>query len=963
MTVLTPAELLLLRSGHPHASKFYLTIFRPEVVYVGQVTGAPAKGARFITVADVSGDIADIEDGYTIKVLDADGNLVSKRRYRSRIGQVLKIDENTVVWSNDYTLHIYKQRELWTKYPYIDAASEYTFYKDYDVSYSSQNRYIPPVAIAGHPKVGFLDGDSITFDLDGSASYIMSSLATSILSYLWSCDGGIIADDDAAVTTITFTAAGEYMVKLTVTDNLGVSQSTYRMIRVHARTGAEAPITNFEVDSIENSWSIGGSSARIVVRDSDLDYIEDGSFVIIWSETWYGDTKQNIGTCGNIRLAGYVLSDSTDKTIKQNEVSFEIGTLDAIMKKMQMFSVSLEAVPSGSADITWYQFPYDTLTVARAAHHLWKWHSTLLEITDVYLPVDNLVKLPACDDMTDGNLYTLLDWAYSNGIFAKVICDQAGSVHLVRDVLMLGDAGRNAVDTVMEILDIDRRAEEDIQIDRSKEAKAAYVLASGVAMIAGVATPLMSQAPGAIPNNVGEEMINVERLALLSQADLNELTGRLYAISNSEISELRLSFAGDYFVDVSEQCWYTLHIPASYTKRGIDVDVRMLCRDVSYRISIASGTIFPSCVFDVDVDSEDGETVEYVEAVEQPYAPITPYIPYIPYLPGITPIYPIVPSSPYPYPVGAPTTLPPKDTSAIPTIDILCKDDPNFEANGPYPTGLTGVITTRILYPIRFWLRGVDSVNYTHYTINGLFQTVNGVTGDFVADTADGFYTVYACDCTGTRVATGIHDSMSADGYQRNGHFEAPAGVNICYIEIVLTDNSATLVSIAVSEAWLDTAPPSTFVTGIFSYTDTDGVVVFQYAHAVGAVSGGFSGFDANIRIGIWAIYDKPAAMWFDIDANIYSSVYTSDGSHSKWKSSSVLNVWDGTFTAGLHYVHKVKANSGASSGVWVVGYHNINPAAASGSQWVTIIGTLTPRYGRITIDDFLLWNVCRYDE
>ena len=69
MTVLSDAELLLLRDGHPHVSKFYLTVFRPEVVYVGQVTGSPAKGARFITVSDVSGSIASIEEGYTVKVV------------------------------------------------------------------------------------------------------------------------------------------------------------------------------------------------------------------------------------------------------------------------------------------------------------------------------------------------------------------------------------------------------------------------------------------------------------------------------------------------------------------------------------------------------------------------------------------------------------------------------------------------------------------------------------------------------------------------------------------------------------------------------------------------------------------------------------------------------------------------------------------------------------------------------
>ncbi|MFA5035652.1 MAG: hypothetical protein WC479_00545 [Candidatus Izemoplasmatales bacterium] len=961
MTVLSPADLVALRS-HPHKSTFYMSIFKPELVYTGQVAGTPAYGAREITVTDISGDIADIEEGFTVKVKDADGNLVCKRRYRSRVGQILKLDENVVSWSVSYTIEVYRQYELWTIFPYIDAADDYRFYKDYDIAYSDQNIRIPPVAIAGSHRAGFLDGGSITFDLDCSDSYPIAHGASATMTYLWSCDTGVIDSATSETTTITFTAAGQHIVKLTVTDSMDSSQSTYRIFFVHTRTGADSPHLNFTLESIDCSWSSGGCTLSTILKEAaNIEDIEDGALVVIWSENWYNNTKQNIGAFNEVRFVGYILSESIQRTVTANEVSFDIGTIDALMKNMRMFSLSLEAVPSGSLAVTWYQFPYNTLTVARAVHHLWKWHSTLFEIADVFLPTENLYTMTACDDMTDGNLFTLTDWVYENGIFAKLYCDQVSGVHLDIDSLILDDTTRDALETYFDITTQDWRLEEGLRIDRNKDPKAALVSASGVANISGTFTPLIAQSPGVIPNNVGNDIINVERLVLYSQSQLNTLVGRLYAIANSEISEIGLSFVGDYPITLSPKVWYTLTIPASYTRRGIDIDVRMLCREVTYRVSITSGTIYPLCIFEVDVDSLDGITVEYTEEPETPYSPIPAYTPAIPYVPNIPPIYPIVPMQPYPnYPGGSPTTIVPSPAT-IPAISALCRTNLAYSPNGPYfvysgeaPGGST-------IIPISFFLRGTNYTNYTRYTLNGYFYDVDDDTGEYEITTDDDFYEIYALDATGTRVATGVKDPVVGSGYQRTGRFNVAAGVDISAIEFVcevptLASHAHTLND---NDGWYPAVYPYSTSFGEYTYIENaDGGLVQQLDKLSCGVANPPWIYSVNSNVtlsSVWNLTKYPA--WFNWVTILQNSeeglVSHYMEAKTPWGLVVITNDTD-QFSTKIKY-----PSHGSLYDKWQLRYRvyftNINEA------WVTQFSWLTPIVPKITIDSLLLWNVCSH--
>lgn len=634
MSIISAPDLLKLRNNHPHAGRFYLSFLKPTVVYCGTVTGAYTRGDRAITVTNVSGNIANCVEGNTIYVGTSCGDYsISRRRYRSRVGNVITLDENSVAWTAGQYITVVDNHELFPKYPYITDTSPFIFYKDKDIVYSNQNSNINPVAIAGAPKVGFLNGGSITFSITAVESYALASGAT-ISSYSWSCTGGTIANSAIASTTITFTVAGQYWLKLTVTDSLGTSQSTYRRIYAHERTGANAPCLDFElVGNPSGSFDSSGWSMKVkLYNNADFTDVPDNTQVVLWYESFYNGSEHYIGANGNVRFVGYIKSETITTPVGSGYVEFDVYTAENILDSCNMYSISLEenATPN-----TWYKFPTGTLTVARAIHHLWKWHSTLLEMCDVFLPISNTKTMYACDDMENGTLLSLTNWTYGNGIFSKVCCDKIGRVHLQEDIIMLSDADQNAITEVMEILPIDRRGDVDIQYVRKAEYQYASVIASGVAMIAGVATPLISKAPGEVPNNRGQETYVVERLVLSSQSDLNRICGRLYAQLNREILEIRITLSGNYPIDIIPQEWFRITLPTD-KRETVYGSIQLVCRTITDVIDMVAGTVSPECVFEMRVSSQDGITDAYTSAPEPPNSPLPPYA-----IPPYTPMPPI----------------------------------------------------------------------------------------------------------------------------------------------------------------------------------------------------------------------------------------------------------------------------------------------------------------------------------
>lgn len=590
-----------LRNNHPHITKYNMTVILPDVVYCGTISNSPDFGSSVINVLDVSGDITDIEEGMMVYIGTSCGDYsVSKRRFRSRVGQALTLDENSINWALGMYVTVVDFYELRSVFPYIDPDT-LEFYKDGDIPYTDQNQYPPPVAIAGPHRAKFLDAAAATFQLDASDSYAIASGA-SISSYLWeNSDGGVIDSASSAITEVTFTTCGKHIMKCTVTDSNGKSQSTLRYFYVHERTGSCAPYYNVHFKSSPSGdWMSGGWKATLEVYiDVPVDDFPDNALVILWSEDTYEGQEYYYTDYSNIKMCGYFRRSTVDKNFDTGSVSFDVVTIEQLLANCKMMSISLTW---SNSPTTWYEYAH--LTAARAVHHLWKYHSTLFNIADVYLPIDEDTEIPACDDFEKGNLYTQADnFLYSRGIFAHVVCDKYGIIRVEQDISMMDVTIRDALEILFD-LDLKDYIPE-VQISINPFENMSYVIVSG-----GYGTtalvPVISQAPGEVPHAFGSMDGNMDSLILYSQAHGNVVAGRVLANANRYIEEIRLKFAGNYLaaLDIVPQRW--IGIVSMQNVRGLNLTGKYLLRSLMSNINVENGVTGIDAVLVPDVDGPDG---------------------------------------------------------------------------------------------------------------------------------------------------------------------------------------------------------------------------------------------------------------------------------------------------------------------------------------------------------------------
>ena len=618
-----------LRDGHPHVSRFVLSRFKPAEIFCGIVTGSPSKGDRVIHLTNVgSWHITDLDaklDGITLLVGTSEGDgSISKRRYRYIAGDSvagrLTLDENAVTWVNGQYVTAYKNWEFWPIYPYILPNKPYTFYKDRDIVYSDQNDHMPPVAKAKGPFCGYLDGASKVFNLDASGSYPMAAGATlnPATSYLWESDGGIIDDPTAITTFITFNTAYPEgcWLHLTVTDSNSKSQTIHTPIFVHARSGADAPITDFSISNeLQNDWKSGGANMSVEVWDKNvLDDTIDGAYFVLWKESYYAGVENYYGTNANIQFAGYArMDENITRSPKAGTVTFDLCTIEGIMDFHEMPSISLE---ESSSTATWYGFPTNTLTVARAVHHYWKWHSTLFSIADVTLPINLTDTLYACDDFELGQMYVVVGaFTRQYSVFAGVCCDCAGRVYVEQDINMLNSTDRASVPLIMDLEEVDRRIDTDVTFVRNDQ-KASCVTVSGTHWDGSKYAALMSACPGDMYSDMGVNVVGYERLVLHDQAHANFLSGRLFSLANQDVLEVNMSLAGDYPVDVVPQTWWTLK-DMDTKREAVDLEnSKAVPRHVSYHIDLLNGAVYPEVTFEPEAVDMLGDGVTIAVPVD-----------------------------------------------------------------------------------------------------------------------------------------------------------------------------------------------------------------------------------------------------------------------------------------------------------------------------------------------------------
>lgn len=316
MTVISANDLALLRKDR-HVSKFYLSFLRPHTLWEARVnSGALEDGDTLIPFDGGFGtQWTAVEPYQTLWVGSTQGaHDIGVIRIRSIVSGdggatgTLTVAAQHFPWVDNLYLTFIHNYQLWAVYPYIDPDTE-EFYKDRDVPWTTSDR--PPVPILSlSSKAGFIRNGSFTFFVNASNSYAIQS-GTTIVDYTLSVypTFGVTVDFNTSTglgsVKVTYLGQEYYWLKLTVLDDNGNSQSTWRCVFAHNPdpAGDTHPITEFSINQVVRSIGRGGTFAQVIVNQEDLSDVPGRTFAVLWKESAYGK-EMELGNSARMVAAG-----------------------------------------------------------------------------------------------------------------------------------------------------------------------------------------------------------------------------------------------------------------------------------------------------------------------------------------------------------------------------------------------------------------------------------------------------------------------------------------------------------------------------------------------------------------------------------------------------------------------------------------------------------------------------------
>ena len=620
MSILTAAELALLRT-QPHRSRFYLSIYEPNTVLSGQVSGSVEKGDMVIGYDNITtGSSGLVKRGMTLLVgtTAGDDNMGSIYVKGADANEIIVGENSHINWSDNLYLTVIDFFQVWPIYPrYTSDEEDITVYKDYDVSYSNQNTVLGSLICMGPNHAGFLDTATGTSSVYYSASGT-SNLTTGTNSFHWHFVGGTPTGSSVQTPgNILYGDAGHFSTYLTVSGTAGSIETSTRHISIYDRPedGPNFPILSWGFDGdLAGDRDSGGSSIRLWV-DENIGSIQDGALVIIFADDWYGTTKQSIGGYFPNRestiFVGYIIGSSIDYDWQSSRVTFRVSSPTELMKQVEAFSVSVKDSTDPDASATsdggspW--FYVERLTMESALYHYIRWHSTINLCMDVEYNATNFNL--QFFDADRSSLYDALNSLMDSAVVGKAICDRQGKLWFEIEYEAINNAA-TALSLGLNILNQDWINSQSIQERRVNELS--FLEWGGIywqGATANAFSALLAAAPGIVPAYRGKPA-RLHGLALSSQNQLNTLVGNVYANRNAPFSEVGIDIAGNYRnFDIAPQERVTLTLQ-DRTFRELDWDEKSFAiRRVSHRMDQERQRMNPSLVVAEIVQGFDADTI------------------------------------------------------------------------------------------------------------------------------------------------------------------------------------------------------------------------------------------------------------------------------------------------------------------------------------------------------------------
>jgi hypothetical protein len=635
---LTPGELALLRT-RPQRTQLYLAIAKTHSVYVAQVNGTPAScdGITAIPFYNGAGTLTDVKRDMLLCVgtfpglwdigmcrIRRDAVITDTSFY---IGITSEID-----FVGDYWLMVLDSYSIWPRHPYIDPITEIS-YMDYDIAYTSQNAYGPPVPIMGTHAVLELTGVSVSANFDASDSYVCIGVPDSI-DYWWSCDGAFVFTPAASDTDIAFLAAGTYLVYLLVTANytigsvtLSVPSTAVRYVIVH---DAVHPLnSSFSLDSCSGSYDSGDWQYRITMNANagEAD-VMDRSLAILVARDWYGSTEQSIGPFdtpesigrNNIVCVGWIDGESIRRSNDKSLVSFDVRGPAFWLGSQQGFPTGIDDTNAAPTD--WLHI--DTLTPRRGIFSFLHWRSTATVVMDCWITND-AHRLATTYTPADSLLEQLR--AICDRVNAKAVADRYSRLFCEIDTQFIDPTLRipPTFPVVQTMLDRDWR--DEITIERRTVDEVGQVDLSGVFYSGNIATSnaIFSLAPGHYPRHYGEKR-QVEKIALTNQAEANLQAGLWLGYLNNEFPNIDTPFSSSYrAVDIAPRMFVQMNLAAGDTPRGLVwTNKKLIPREVSFNHDGREALLLTDVTFEAETFPSDATTGDPPITPPDPPIPPTP---------------------------------------------------------------------------------------------------------------------------------------------------------------------------------------------------------------------------------------------------------------------------------------------------------------------------------------------------
>ena len=566
---LTDAQLTQVRQL-PHSSRIYLSIFQPETVFDGQITGTVAKNDRTFSLVNTGGVAADVVRGMTAYVgTTPGGSEVGRLRAIEATASTVTLAENSQIdWQTDYFITVVRFFEPWGVYPRItlDDDNVPTFFKDFDIVYVDQNQEMDPVVNMGPNHAGFLlatvTGSYAQVFYNSSGSFNPTP-GGSLVSALWEFEGGTPTGSTSFNPGfVDYTGCGHFTTSLALTTSEGKTFTGFRHISILDRPEAQAPagtckpFTRWGFQSFVGSREAGGYEMDAWIRaDVPVDTIRDGSLCVVFTEDQQGYVPGKVGANAENRdgifFVGYIKEDTILLDPITNRINFKIQSITNRMEDLSTFSAALDSVVTA---FDWNQMR--EMTMDRGIIHFLRWHSSISAVAD-FSPT-NETKDVEFLDFSRGSIFSAIDSLLGNAHLGDFVADRQGKMWAEVDARMLTTgSARQRADSMQDVLFVSRQDWRDqLTFPRMKNSELSFIELGGIAY-SGPATGTffahLAGAPGNAPDYYGV-MERRTGLIIAGQDQINELTGHALAARNADFPDVFMPMAGDYrFLDIAPQ--------------------------------------------------------------------------------------------------------------------------------------------------------------------------------------------------------------------------------------------------------------------------------------------------------------------------------------------------------------------------------------------------------------------------